>query len=87
MRLLAIGTIENDEGVDIEVGEVEVDVDVVEAGEEVDKVSFSAGRWVLAMALREGSRTRALASTSPMSTPPSWVKRIESPSRLEVMQT
>ena len=37
MRFLAIGTIENDEGVDFEVGEVEVDVDAVEAGEEVDE--------------------------------------------------
>ena len=37
MRLVAIGTIKNNEGVDFEVGEVEVDVDAVEAGEEVDK--------------------------------------------------
>jgi hypothetical protein len=32
-------------------------------------------------------RVRALASTSPMSTAPSWVKRIESPSRADVMHT
>jgi hypothetical protein len=32
-------------------------------------------------------RVKALASTSPMSTPPSWVKRIASPSRADVIHT
>jgi hypothetical protein len=35
LRLLAVDTIEDDEGVDLEVGEVEVDVDAAETGEEV----------------------------------------------------
>jgi hypothetical protein len=50
---------------------VVVMVEMVVGGREVVEVVVGGRRL----------RVRALASTSPMSTPPSWVKRIESPAR------
>jgi hypothetical protein len=52
-------------------------VEMVVGGREVVEVVVGGRRL----------RVRALASTSPMSTAPSWVKRIESPSRADVMHT
>ena len=42
-RLAAVNSIENDERVDLKVGEVEVNVDRVEADEEVDKSLLLCG--------------------------------------------
>jgi hypothetical protein len=84
LRFTASNGIKDNQRVDLEICKMKVDVDAVQT---------DRARRVDAMVSREGNasvtgrlRVRALASTSPMSTPPSWVKRIESPSRADVMQ-
>ena len=82
----------DNEGVDLEVGELTVNVDSVETGYEVDEDVVNTlgdvlGERLAAISWLEGYSARstgmrsfsALASTSPTSTPPSWVNRIQSP--------